>query len=113
MRLVQLQPRFLRAGSFSSWYEAPTLAEATGVQFLCPKCLQANGMSGIGVHSIICWSKLRGTPDDLPPRPGRWALDGTSFDDLTLNGELGNSRSVLLTTGCRWHGFITNGEVHE
>jgi hypothetical protein len=39
-------------------------------------------------------------------------MDGTGYDDLTLNGDPpGSARSVLLTGGCNWHGFITDGEV--
>jgi hypothetical protein len=37
---------------------------------------------------------------------------GTGFDDLTLNADPpGTARSVLLTSGCGWHGFVNNGEV--
>jgi hypothetical protein len=88
-----------------------TIAEAQGVRFLCPKCFAENG-GPIGTHSVVCWSRSRGVPDEATPAPGRWTLDGTGIDDLTLNGDPpGAARSVLLTAGCGWHGFVTNGDA--
>lgn len=90
-----------------------TLAEAQGVMFLCPKCYAANGNSSIGTHSVVCWSRSRGAPELVAPLPGRWAMEGTSLDDLTLNADPpGTQRSVLLTgEGCQWHGFVNNGDA--
>ena len=87
-----------------------SIDQAQGVSFLCPKCFIANG-SRVGTHAVICWSRSRGVPDDASPGPGRWKLDGTGLHDLTLNGETGGARSVQLNGGCKWHGFITNGEA--
>lgn len=87
--------------------------DAHGVEFLCPKCFAANS-GPVGTHAVICWSRSRGVPDEADPKPGRWTLEGTGMHDLTLNGDAvggGGARSVLLTSGCAWHGFVTNGEV--
>jgi len=84
------------------------IEEAQGVRFLCPKCYAANG-GPRGTHGVICWSSSRGVPDDAKPGPGRWKLVGTGINDLTLDCEPGKSRSVLLTSGCGWHGFVTDG----
>lgn len=115
MRLTDLDPQFLRYekradGIFLRY--VTTIGEAQGVLFLCPKCFASNG-GKIGTHGVICWSRSRGVPDDADPKPGRWSLHGTGYDDLTLNADPpGTARSVLLTgEGCQWHGFITNGEV--
>lgn len=78
-----------------------TLAEAQGVQFLCPACFAKNG-GAVGTHMVLCWFKDRGIPDSAVPGPGRWKVSGTGFDDLTL------TPSVDLGAG-DWHGFITNG----
>lgn len=110
MKLVDLEGRFLRALDSHSWERVDSLDQATGIWFLCPKCFAANG-GRVGTHGVICWSRERGTPDDLSPKPGRWRLVGTGLHNLTLDGEGGKSRSVLLTGGCGWHGFVTNGEV--
>lgn len=87
------------------------ISQAQGVEFLCPKCFTENN-GPVGTHAVICWSRSRGITDDVTPGPGRWMLVGTGFEDLTLNADPPNSaRSVLLTSGCGWHGFVTNGEV--
>lgn len=125
MKLTDLEPRFLRwerrelgaptdspRATEVIWHHVDSLAEAQGILFLCPKCFVANG-GRVGTHSVVCWSRSRGVPDDATPGPGRWTLEGTGFHDLTLNGD-GGSRSVLLTGGgCAWHGFVTNGEVTD
>ncbi len=88
-----------------------SISEAQGVRFACPACFKKNG-GLVGTHSVICWSRSRGAPDHASPKPGRWAMVGTSLDDLTLNADPpGTARSVLLTGGCGWHGFVTNGSA--
>ena len=95
-----------------SYHPVDTLEEAQGIKFLCPKCFEANGNSSVGTHGVVCWSRSRGVPDDAKPGPGRWKLDGNGYEDLTLNADPPNElRSVQLTSGCMWHGGITNGEV--
>lgn len=117
MRLSDLDPRFLKHGrtpeGVGTHSTVDSIADAQGIIFLCPKCFQVNG-GEVGTHSVICWSRSRGAPEDAVPGPGRWRLDGTGFHDLTLNGDAaggGGARSVLLIGGCEWHGFITDGEV--
>jgi hypothetical protein len=113
--LADLDARFIRyveeAGTIRHRV-VDTIDEAQGIIFLCPKCFTANG-GAIGTHSVICWSSSRGVPDSARPGPGRWAIEGTSIDDLTLNGDRGRSRSVLLQGGCGWHGFVTDGKATE
>lgn len=107
-----LGAEFLRIEQPGRQYQrVDSLEEAQGLRFLCPKCFAING-GRKGTHSIICWSSSRGTPDTEHPGPGRWRMDGTGLRDLTLNGEAGKSRSVLLTGGCGWHGFIDDGFAH-
>lgn len=135
MRLVDLEPQFLRyemqehdqatsaiirePGKYPVFVSVPTIAEAQGVEFLCPKCFVTKG-GPIGTHAVICWSSSAGVPDDAQPGPGRWKLVGTGFADLTLAEEPGKSRSVALNCECLepdgskgpgWHGYITGGEA--
>ena len=115
MRLADLNASFIRLSedpqiSRGSFHHVESIAEAQGVIFLCPLCFAAN-KGRRGTHSVICWSRSRGVPDDIEPKPGRWALRGTALDDLTLDAEPGQSRSVLLLGGCNWHGFVTAGEA--
>lgn len=112
--LIELESEFLRvdrSGERETWVTVQTKAEAHGVMFLCPKCFAANG-GAVGTHSVICWSRSAGAPDDATPGPGRWKMDGGSLADLTLNADPpSGARSVALTGGCKWHGFVTNGKA--
>jgi len=115
MKLTDLAPQWMRYekrdDGHTYFVPVEAISEAQGIKFLCPKCFAEKGTAS-GVHSVICWSRSRGAPEDARPGPGRWALDGTNFEDLTLNADPpGTKRSVLLIGGCEWHGFITNGEA--
>lgn len=116
LRLIELDPswrRYEEEGGHVYMRAVSSIDEAHGVEFLCPLCFLAN-KGPVGTHIVICWSSSRGTPAHAHPLPGRWKMEGTSFEDLTLNGEEGKSRSVLLTgKGCGWHGFITNGWMNQ
>ena len=59
----------------------------------------------VGTHSVICWFRDRGVPDEAKPGPARWPASGTGVTDLTL------TPSIQLLGGCNWHGFITAGVV--
>lgn len=113
MKLTDLAPHFLRYERRDGqvyFCDVPTIGEAQGVMFLCPGCFAKNG-GPVGTHAIICWSRSRGVPDDATPT-GRWRLDGSGVADLTLNADPpAAARSVLLLGGCKWHGFVTRGEV--
>lgn len=108
MKLTDLEPTFLKHapqdGQDISIMDVPML-EADGIQFLCPKCFIENKGS-YGTHSVRCWSPK--IPQTFDPKPGRWNLVGTGFQDLSL---VAGSSSVLLTSGCMAHFLITNGEV--
>jgi hypothetical protein len=85
-----------------------TLAEADGLNFLCPKCYHAN-KGAVGTHRVTCWFEGC-VPDDASPGPGRWTPEGSSLADLTfIPSEREKAVSVLLKGGCGWHGFIVGG----
>lgn len=85
---------------------------AQGIAFLCPKCFQENGGS-VGTHSVLCWflnpRNAPPVPDEADPKPGRWEFSGDTIDDITFTGPA--AASVLITSGCMWHGFVKNGEA--
>ena len=112
MRLTDLDARFLAIEAPDVWRcEGVTFEQAQGISFLCPKCYAANG-GPVGTHSVICWSRSRGVPDEQNPCPGRWLMVGTSFHDLTLNADPpSDARSIQLRGGCEWHGYVTSGEA--
>jgi hypothetical protein len=109
MKLRELEPHLVRweAAKPDSFRYVRSLKRANGLLFVCPKCLRERGKRA-GVHSILCWSP--DVPQTVSPTPGRWNLVGTSLDDLSL---VAGSSSVLLLSGCKWHGFITDGEVRD
>jgi hypothetical protein len=84
-----------------------SIAEADGLFFLCPKCFEMNG-GEVGTHRVLCWFVGK-VPDDVDPKPGRWIPAGTGIDDITFVGPA--AASVLLTSGCNWHGFVRNGDA--
>jgi len=109
MRLLNLEPRFLvheeRDGRHIN-RKVDTLAEATGMFFLCPGCFAKNE-GPIGTHGIIVTFAGRGVPDHLGShgnsgQPSRWTVSGTGFHDL--------STQPSIDVGC-WHAYITNGEA--
>jgi hypothetical protein len=108
VRLSELEAKFLHDVQPSgSCRRSEVMADAAGVMFLCPKCFAANG-GKIGTHSVICWFVGK-VPDNLDPKPGRWNPSGTGLNDLTFVPP--GATSVLLTSGCGWHGFVKNGEA--
>ena len=97
--------------TFDAMVRVEAIDQAQGVRFLCPACFAKNG-GARGTHMVVCWSRSRGVPDDVDPKPGRWTLHGTGIDDLTLHGDpVGHARSVQLHGGCGWHGFVDNGSA--
>jgi len=105
MRLVDLEPTFLKVLGDGSHRMAVPFSEADGIMFLCPLCFETNG-GRTGTHMVICWRPR--VPQTVSPVPGRWEFEGAGFDDLTL---VAGSSSILLMSGCRWHGYVRNGEV--
>lgn len=81
--------------------------DARGIMFLCPTCFNNNG-GPKGTHSIVCWDPSVPLTENLAG-PGRWHLQGDTFENLTLIGP--TTSSVLLTGGCNAHFHIVNGEI--
>ena len=109
MKLVDLNPHFLKRAhedGHEIWKTNVGIQEADGIEFLCPKCFEANGGS-IGTHAVICWNPS--VPQTVAPIPGRWNLQGSGFHDLSLVA--GSSSVQLLGDGCKAHFFIQNGEI--
>lgn len=112
MKLTDLEPSFLVIEEPGKTHrKVDEIAGADGVVFLCPKCFKVNG-GPRRTHQVLCWAMH--VPVDGPnaerPGPGRWALVGTGYDDLTLRN---GSSSVLLQGGCGAHFHVTNGEVTD
>lgn len=104
MRLAELNPEFLGNGGDGvteiatgkpvPWREGVALA------FDCP----------CGDGRRVCLM-LRNPLDGGPPIAGyeghNWQRTGDAFETLTLTPSIQRADQ----NGCRWHGFITNGEI--
>ena len=108
MRLSELRPSFLKYNTEHSWQRVETIEEADGVMFACPICFTNKGNTLVGAHSIICWEPS--VPAEVHPKPGRWNLVGTNFEDLSL---INGSSSVLLEGGCGAHFLVKNGNIEN
>ena len=112
--ITQLEAKFLRVDVDADQHVILTpvesLAEAQGVQFLCPQCFENNG-GPVGTESILCYFNGRGVPPEMTPGPGRWNPAGSGLHDLTFVPP--GAVSVKLNGGCNWHGFIVNGHAQS
>ncbi len=109
MKLMDLSPQFLKRipeDGREVWHDVEDIAEADGVEFLCPVCFDAN-KGPIGTHAITCWQPQ--VPAGIEPGPGRWTFHGTGYADLTLTA--GSSSIYLTGPGCGAHFFIENGGI--
>lgn len=105
MRLSELEPKFMKRIDSNHFRTQSEKEGADGIKFLCPVCFAKNAGS-VGTHGVICWEPS--VPQDTSPTPGRWQMQGTGFEDLTL---VAGSSSILLNSGCNAHFFIKNGEI--
>ncbi len=107
MRLTELEAAFIKRTGIDSWQDDATFADCDGLQFLCPKCWQAN-QGPVGTHSVICWKP--GVPAEVTPGPGRWTHQGSGLEDLTL---VAGSSSIQLHGGCNAHFWIRGGAIAD
>jgi hypothetical protein len=107
IKLADLEPEFIRHeerdGRVYSRH-VTTVAEAHGVQFLCPACFEKNG-GPVGTHLVWVTFRDRAVADHLGSQsskggPSRWTVSGDALESLTLQPS--------IDCGC-WHGYVTNG----
>ena len=106
MKLIDLEPSFLKIVDDSCNHRIDNIKDADGIVFLCPACYLKN-KGPVGTHSIICWQphiELK----SYRTGPGRWKFLGSGYNDLTLQA---GSNSIFLKNDCAAHFFITNGEI--
>lgn len=92
-----------------------TVAEADQVSFLCPLCFEKNG-GPKGTHSVMVTFEGRNVPDEAVSRDhtgkqSRWAVSGSSLDDLVLTPSILLDASREPTHGCHWHGFVGSSGI--
>ena len=98
MRLIELNPNWVGAGGEGVSLHGKPMPERTGVavSFDCP--------CGCDTRAVI---EFTVAIDGGAWSDKGWARTGDTFDTLTL------SPSILRAEpdGCKWHGWIRNGEV--
>lgn len=118
---VRIEPRLRRQpdgsdkeeiGPHEYFHEVDTLAEAQGVEFLCPVCFAKNN-GNVGTHHVICWFRGK-VPDNAVPGPGRWDASGSGLHNLTLNPSVNLDVHDAefykkYPACCRWHGWVKEG----
>ncbi len=116
MRLRQLGAEFLGEYSSTGYRRLESIEGAQGVIFQCPKCAEGkppgepDGVGFAGAHSVLCWftnpRNAAAVPVSAFPGPGRWTIEGSSIDDLTLHPSV-----HLSGAGCGWHGWVKAGDA--
>lgn len=97
-KLSDLDATFVQHMTDGNFREVAQIGEANGLLFDCPLC---------GKHSVLCWDRT--IPPDIPPKPGRWTITGSSLDDVTLNPSV--NLNVRPDSACKWHGWVRNGDA--
>jgi hypothetical protein len=105
MKLTELKPVFLSTGgpgiTRSDTGEPVPKTEGVGVAFDCP-C----GNNDEQHRCYVPFANPIGPGPHTPSAAERgWQRTGETFETLTL------TPSIQRIGDCRWHGFITNGEV--
>lgn len=107
-KLSDLDAKFVGAGGDGVWNAdgspAP-LRSGVGLVFKCP-CGQKHDEYDrvyVGFENPIDGGPV------LDGRAPKWQRTGDTIDTLTLKPSI----QRMDPGGCRWHGFVTNGEAHE
>ena len=101
VRLVDLDPQWVGAGGAGIHdRDGNPVPERHGVglAFYCP--------CGCGERCYLAFANpLDGGPPKTNAGEATWERTGETFAALTVRP------SIQRVGGCRWHGFITNGEI--
>jgi hypothetical protein len=102
MRLIDLNPNWVSYGGSGVWdkdHQPIPFRNRVGLTFDCP----------CGCDSR-CYIGFLNPDDGGPPvQEPAWKREGEDFESLTLTPSIQRRDPG----GCRWHGFITNGEALE
>jgi hypothetical protein len=129
VKLRDLDARFVydaRAGGSRLSYEE-SVDGMQGVMFQCPACAvgkeivvdterdvgKRSRRYVVGAHYVrVFFSNPRNVevaPPDADHNP-RWEMSGSTLDDLTLSPSI-NLDLPGQKDGCRWHGWVKNGDA--
>jgi hypothetical protein len=102
MKLTDLNPHWLGHGGegvTNKDGKPIPYRHGIGISFDCP-CGQGDRVAIMFENPLDCGARLEG-------RHAYWRRDGATFEDLTLSPSIQRADPG----GCRWHGFVSNGEI--
>lgn len=105
MRLVDLNPQFYRYGGEGLRNaRGDPIPERLGVGLSC------DCPCGCGARMAVAFANpIRGGEPVINPGENTWQREGDTFETLTLTPSIQRADPG----GCRWHGFLTNGEFRS
>jgi hypothetical protein len=100
MKLTDLNPIWIGSGGegvFDKDHNPMPRREGMGIEFDCPICGDKHP----------CFVPFENPLDGGSPigYSHHWKRVGNTFENLTL------TPSILRMDGCKWHGFVTKGEI--
>lgn len=100
MKLIDLNPRWLSYGGEGVTCNGQPVPERSriGIAFSCPCGCDRD-------VAILFANPVDGGPSVQSDGQHAWQRVGDDFETLSL------TPSILRMDGCKWHGFITNGEA--
>jgi len=101
IRLRALFPEFYRLGDQEHHHEPDLIGDAFAIEFNCPGCCDTP-------HSHRIFAPFQGRYTGGGPK---WAVMGSSFDDLTFYDTAEGSRSIRVLSGCRSHFNLVCGNI--
>ncbi len=105
MKLTDLDPRWVGAGGAGvSNADGSPVPERTGVglSFDCPCGCESRCFVHIS-------NPMDGGKSYASPGQPSWDRTGDTFETLTLKPSI--QRLTVNDKGCKWHGFVTDGEI--
>jgi hypothetical protein len=107
MRLRDLDAFWLTDATPNGHRRSDAPDGAQGVMFMCPACQNH--------YILIYFSNPINAPiatAECDQNP-RWLRNGDTLDTLTLSPSINLDTANLPAdyTGCRWHGFVKNGDA--
>lgn len=93
MKLAELSPKFMTIDE-----------KRVGLVFLCPIC-KGTKQNNPDDHCHHVGVRFSNPLDGAPAYPRGWHRTGETLETITL------APSIMMLDGCKWHGFVENGEL--
>lgn len=108
-KLRDLDAQIIGAGGtgvFDADGSPAELRTGVGLMFKCPCGAAHDEYDRVFVAFA---NPIDGKPPVINAKQPTWNRTGETIDDITLTPSI----QRMDPGGCRWHGYVTNGEAHE